>query len=87
MSYSSFTMWGMLSLMVVGAVVGGLFHGDLIQNFRDAYPSDIAKQDALRRCAMMDAAFSKYSPSDRDNCCRSMSAAAGVLDVASGASD
>ena len=71
MSYSSFTMWGMLILLVLGAFGGAIYRGDLITMFRDAYPSDYARQDALRRCSMADASFSKFSVYDRDACYRS----------------
>ena len=71
MSYNSLMMWGTLSLMVLGGAGGAVYRGDLVQNFRDAYPSDMFKQDALRRCTRMDASFSKFSSSDRDNCYRS----------------
>jgi hypothetical protein len=70
MSYNSFVMWGTLSLMMLGAAGGAIYRGDLFQNFRDAYPSDMFKQDARRRCGMMDASFSKFSSGDRANCYR-----------------
>lgn len=72
MSYSYFTMWGMLALLALGAVGGGIYRGDLIGTFRDAYPSDIVHQDALRRCAESDASFSKFSQEDRETCYRAL---------------
>lgn len=72
MSYSYFTMWGMLALLVFGALGGAIYRGDLIETFRDAYPSDIAHQDALRRCAQSDASFSKFSRDDRETCYRAL---------------
>ena len=72
MSYSYFTMWGMLGLLALGAFGGAIYRGDLIGTFSDAYPSDIAHQDALRRCAAADASFSKFSKEDRDSCYRAL---------------
>jgi hypothetical protein len=71
MSYSTFTMWGMLTLLALGAFGGAIYRGDLISTFRGAYPSDLARQSALRRCSQADAAFSKFSESDREACYRS----------------
>jgi hypothetical protein len=68
MSYNYFTMWGLLILMALGAFGGAIYRGDLISNFREAYPSDLAEQDALRRCGQSDAAFNKFSESDRRSC-------------------
>jgi hypothetical protein len=71
MPQSNFTMWGMLILMAFGAALSaGLFSGNL--SLRGAYPSEPAKQDALRRCARMDAQFSRFSEHDRDICYRSL---------------
>jgi hypothetical protein len=72
MQSSYFTMWGLLILMVLGAFGGSIYHGDLIASFRDAYPSDPARQDALRRCGAQDASFSKFSAHDRDVCYRAL---------------
>ena len=68
MSYNYFTMWGLLFLLALGAFGGAIYRGDLISNFRDAYPSDVGEQDALRRCGQADASFNKFSESDRQNC-------------------
>jgi hypothetical protein len=54
--------------MTFGAVGGALYRGDLISNFRDAYPSDLAERDALQRCSTADASFNKFSEGDRRNC-------------------
>jgi len=65
-------MWGLLILLGLGAFGGAIYRGDFIQTFRDAYPAEIDKQDALRRCHQADAGFSKFSASDRDNCYAAM---------------
>lgn len=65
MSYSYFSMWGLLILMGLGAA-GGLMHGG------DAYPSDTAQQEALRRCGEADASFSRFSANDRQACYKVM---------------
>jgi hypothetical protein len=70
MSYSSFIMWGTLSLMAFGGIGGAIVKGDLIGTFQEAYPSDLAKKDALYRCSEADASFSKFSQADRENCYR-----------------
>jgi hypothetical protein len=72
MPSSYFTMWGLLILMGLGAVGGSIYHGDLFASFKDAYPSDPAKEDALRRCGAQDASFSKFSAADRDVCYRAL---------------
>lgn len=72
MSSSYFTMWATLALLALGAFGGAIYRGDLISSFRDAYPSDIAHQDALRRCSEADASFSKFSQDDRETCYRAM---------------
>jgi hypothetical protein len=80
MPASQFTMWGMLTLMIFGAVIGGVIHGDLFSSLRDAYPSDPAKQEALHHCGQMDGAFSRFSEQDRARCYRTivpMAASAG----------
>ena len=65
-------MWGLLILLALGAFGGAIYRGDFIQTFRDAYPSEIAKQDALKRCRQADASFSKFSSGDRDHCYQAM---------------
>jgi hypothetical protein len=68
MSMSYVTMWGLLFLMVFGAVVGGLVHGDILAPYHDAYPSDPAKRAALDRCARTIPTFSRFEAADRDRC-------------------
>ena len=75
MSLGSFTMWGMLLVMGFGVAMTVVFDGNPINAIRDAYPSDVAKQEALKRCARMDAAFTRFSTSDRDMCYRTTYAA------------
>ena len=36
MSYSYFTMWGMLALLALGAVGGRVYRGDFFDTFREA---------------------------------------------------
>jgi hypothetical protein len=72
MPASYFTMWGLLILMVLGAVGGLLVHGNVWGSIRDAYPADVTRRDALRRCGEMDAAFSRFSEDDRQNCYRTI---------------
>ena len=72
MPQSYFTMWGMLILMVLGAVAGPLIHGNVIGAIRAAYPADEAKRDALHRCGAMDSQFSRFSEHDRDVCYRAL---------------
>lgn len=72
MRMSYFTMWAMLALMVFGAFGGTLFHGNVFASMRAAFPSDSIKQEALRRCAQMDAQFSRFSAQDRDTCYRAI---------------
>jgi hypothetical protein len=72
MPASYFTMWGMLILMALGAVGELVAHGDILGSIRDAYPSDIAKRDALHRCGEMDAEFSRFSEHDRALCYRAI---------------
>ena len=66
MGFSYLNMWGLLILLALGAVGGALYRGDLIQSFRDAYPTEVAKQDALRRCQQANPSFSKFSVEDRN---------------------
>jgi hypothetical protein len=70
MSYSYFTMWGLLIMMGLGAAGALVHHGDI--NVSGAYPSDPAKQNALRRCGDADPSFSKFSAGDRNACYRAM---------------
>ena len=72
MPSSYFTMWAMLALMALGAFGGVLVHGNVLGSFRAAYPSDLARRDALHRCAQMDAQFSRFSEHDREVCYRAM---------------
>ena len=72
MSYSSFTMWGALTLMAFGAFGGAIFEGDLVGMYEDAYPSELAKKDALRRCGLAQSSFSRFSEADRETCYRAM---------------
>jgi hypothetical protein len=69
---SYFTMWGMLIIMALGAVAGPLVHGNVLGSIRAAYPADVAKRDALHRCAAMDSDFSRFSEHDRDVCYHAM---------------
>ncbi len=70
MSYSYFSMWGLLILMGLGAAGALIHHGDF--SVSDAYPSDPAKQDALGRCGYADPSFSRFSADDRKACYRAM---------------
>jgi hypothetical protein len=70
MSLSYFTMWGMLVVMAFGAVVTVVFNDNPIGAIRDAYPSDLAKQEALQRCDQIGAEFSRFSLHDRETCYR-----------------
>jgi len=72
MPMSYVTMWGMLFLMALGAVGEFMTGGNLIGAVRDAFPSDLARREALERCGQMDAQFSRFSQSDRDGCYRAM---------------
>jgi hypothetical protein len=72
MPSSYFTMWGMLIIMALGAAAGPLIHGNLVGSIHAAYPADPAKSDALRRCAEMDAQFSRFSERDRTICYRAV---------------
>jgi len=69
---SYFTMWGMLTIMAVGAAADPLVHGDALSAIRAAYPSDPTKSDALHRCARIDADFSRFSAHDRQLCYQAM---------------
>lgn len=68
MSFGSFTMWGMLAVMAFGVVLTFYFEGNPVGAYRDVYPADVARQEALRRCGDMDPQFSRFSQSDRDRC-------------------
>jgi hypothetical protein len=70
MSLGSFTMWGTLIVMGLGLAMTIVFDGNPINAIRDAYPSDVGKREALRRCARMVASFTRFSSSDRDTCYR-----------------
>jgi len=70
MSYSYFTMWGLLILMGLAAFGGVTYRGEILGTFSEAYPSDPAKQAALRRCGDADASFTKFSADDRNACYR-----------------
>ncbi|HEY1798085.1 MAG TPA: hypothetical protein VGG57_18375 [Stellaceae bacterium] len=70
MSYSYFSMWGLLILMGLGAIGALIQHGDI--SISGAYPSDPGKHDALRRCGDADPSFSKFSADDRKACYRAV---------------
>lgn len=70
MSYSYFSMWGLLILMGLGAVGALIGRGDITVS--GAYPSDPAKQNALHRCGEADPSFSKFSANDRNACYRAL---------------
>jgi hypothetical protein len=70
MSYGYFTMWGALIVMAFGVVLTVIFAGNPIGSIRDAYPPDLARQDALQRCGQTGAEFSRFSRDDRKNCYR-----------------
>lgn len=72
MPQSYFTMWCMLALLALGAVIGPLMHGHLLGSVRAAYPSDEAKSAALHHCAGLDHDFSRFSEHDRDVCYRAL---------------
>jgi hypothetical protein len=77
MPASNFTMWGMLILMALGAAISaGAFHGNIIASVGEAYPADVAKRDALRRCGRLDSEFSRFSDEDRKTCYRAVLPAA-----------
>ena len=61
-------MWALLFLLALGAVIGGIFRGDILAPYHDAYPSDPAKRAALDRCARMMPEFSRFAAADRDRC-------------------
>jgi hypothetical protein len=73
MSMSYVTMWGMLFLLMLGALGGGIIHGDIFGDLRDAYPSDPARREALNRCQGMMPEFSRFSGEDRETCYRTLS--------------
>ena len=68
MSYSYFSMWGLLALLGLAAFGGLTYRGEILSTFSEAYPSDPAKQDALRRCGDADRSFTKFSADDRRAC-------------------
>ncbi len=70
------TMWGMLALMVFGAVGGALIHGDALGAIQAAYPADPARRHALQDCGAMNTGFSRFSASDRESCYRALLPAA-----------
>jgi hypothetical protein len=70
MPSSYFTMWGMLILMALGAVGELVSQGNVLGSIGDAFPSELAKRDALHRCGDMDTEFSRFSAQDRENCYR-----------------
>lgn len=72
MSYSYFSMWGLLILMGLAGVGGMVYRGELLSTFSAAYPSEPAKHDALRRCAAAEPAFSRFSDSDRRGCYKAL---------------
>lgn len=63
-------MWGLLVLMGFAALGGLSYRGEILSTFSEAYPSDPAKQNALRRCADADPSFTKFSADDRRACYR-----------------
>jgi hypothetical protein len=68
MSYSYVRMWGLLILMGLAALGGLNYRGDVLRTFSEAYPSDPAKQIALRRCGDANPSFTKFSTEDRRAC-------------------
>jgi hypothetical protein len=76
MPMSQFTMWGLLTLMAIGAVGGTLVHGGALSAIRGAYPNDPAQRLALHNCGAMDAGFSRFSANDRESCYRALLPAA-----------
>jgi hypothetical protein len=78
MSYSYFTMWGLLALMGLAAFGGLNYRGEILSTFSEAYPSDPAKQNALRRCSDADPSFTKFSADDRKACYRVLLPSAGL---------
>jgi hypothetical protein len=86
MPASYFTMWGLLFLLALGAAGDIAVHGGVGGSLRAAYPSDLAKRDALNRCGDMDAEFSRFSGRDRENCYRAVLPASSAVrsDAASG---
>ncbi|HEX3881703.1 MAG TPA: hypothetical protein VHW66_03530 [Stellaceae bacterium] len=70
MSHSYFTMWGLLILMGLAAFDGLNYRGEIKTTLAEAYPTDPAKQNALRRCGAADRSFSKFFADDRKACYR-----------------
>jgi hypothetical protein len=68
MSLGYFTMWGMLIVMGFGVVLTLVFDGSPIGALREAYPSDLSRQEALHRCGQMNPQFSRFSQHDREAC-------------------
>jgi hypothetical protein len=58
----------MLPLVISVAYVGFEHRDAAIDLYRLAYPGDLAKHEALDRCARIDPNFNRLDAGDRDNC-------------------
>jgi len=62
----------MLPLLLSAAYIGFEHRGEIMDQYRAAYPSDPLKREALERCASIDQNFNRLDMIDRDQCYKAM---------------
>jgi hypothetical protein len=72
MSSRYLRMWALISLLMLGAVVELVKFGNPFGSIFDAFPSDLARKEALRRCDQLSTSFSRFFVKDREECYRTM---------------
>lgn len=58
----------MLPVLLSVAFIGFEHRGEIMDQYRAAYPSDPAKREALEQCAHIDRNFNRLDMIDRDKC-------------------
>ncbi|HEV2187168.1 MAG TPA: hypothetical protein VGR70_08160 [Stellaceae bacterium] len=58
----------MLPVLLSVAFIGFEHRGEIVDQYRAAYPSDPAKREALEQCAHIDQSFNRLDMIDRDKC-------------------
>jgi hypothetical protein len=76
MSSGYFRMWALIFLLVLGVALEWIKFGNPFGAIFDAFPSDLSRQEALRRCDHASTSFSRFFASDRETCYRTMLPAA-----------
>jgi hypothetical protein len=70
--FSSLRMWALITLLVLGVVLEWVKFGNPFGSILDAFPSDLTRKEALRRCDLASTSFSRFFASDRETCYRTM---------------